>query len=66
MDEIVGLKDGDADGLLVGMVDIVGVEDGFDDTVGLEDGDEDGASLCDKAPTTIKSDAVAAATLATA
>ncbi len=66
MCEIEGLEDGLEDGLREGMNEIVGLEDGMCEMEGLDDGLEDGASLCGRAPSMTKSDAVAAAALATA
>ena len=66
MCDIEGLAVGSDDGLLVGINEIVGLEDGMCDIEGLDDGLEDGASLCGRAPTMTKSDAVVAAALATA
>ena len=47
------------------MVEMVGLEDGFDEMVGWVDGLDDGASLCATASTIIDSDAIAEVTMAT-
>jgi hypothetical protein len=52
--------------LLAGIVEVVGLEDGIDEIVGWVDGLDDGASLCGNASKTMKSDANAEVTFATA
>ena len=58
--------DGATDGILDGKDEMEGLVDGFDEIVGCDDGFNDGASLCDDASATMKSDAVAVATLVAA
>jgi hypothetical protein len=62
-DDTVGFWDGIT---YVGCDEIVGLELGADEIVGCDEGAEDGSSLCGKAPTMRKSDAVAEVVLATA
>ncbi len=64
--DIDGVREGKLDRLFDGMVEMVGLDDGFDEILGWVDGLDDGASLCGNASTIIKSDAVAEATLVTA
>ena len=64
--DIDGVREGKLDRLFDGMVEMVGLDDGFDEILGWVDGLDDGASLCGNASAIRKSDAVAVVILATA
>jgi len=65
-DDTDGTSEGDSEGDSDGMDDTLGSNDGIAETEGCMDGVWEGASLCGRAPSITKSDAVAAVDFAIA